>query len=89
MIWGKGVCPLCYVLTPDCSDAHTAVLGVFGHLSTLSSCLQVEVQTGFFWMLTGTLGVQQLAGAAQPTLIMLEAPPSDRRITEWIGSERT
>lgn len=61
---------------PERSDAHTVVLGVLAHLSILSSCLQADAQTGFFWMLTGTLEVQQLAGAAQSTLIMLAAPPS-------------
>lgn len=38
-------------------------------------------------MLTGTLEVQQLAGAAQPTLVILAAPPSNHKIAEWIESK--
>lgn len=89
MIWGRDVCPLCYVLLPECSNAHAVVLGVFAHLSTPSSHLHMGAQTGFFWMLTGILEVQQLASAAQPTLITLTSPPSDQKITEGIGSEET
>lgn len=41
VIWGRKVCPLCYLLPPDHRDAHAAIKDVFTHLSTDSSCTQV------------------------------------------------